>query len=613
MQMRFKTNLLIFIVLILNTAFAFAQQKPVKKDSTHLYSNIEAYSGRSKFTKFMYQLVFRPVAPPSSKKKKKVYKKLIQKPYSTFEGKIIRHINIETLDPFGYSVGDTIVSHQNFISKTGNNLHIKSQRITIRNLLLFRQNQEFDSLLVKESERLVRSMNYIRDVSFFVKATAKGSDSVDVFIRELDIWSIIPKGGTSTSKTTFNLTDKNFLGLGHEFQNVYTRKYTDKSNSFLTSYSIPNIKNTYVRTTLRYSNDENKYISKNLSIDRPFFSPFAKWAAGVNFNQQYRNDSILTSISHSEMLRYKFNSQDYWLGYAMQIFKGNTEYIRTTNFISSIRFLRVRYLEKPNEMFDNQHMFTNENFYMASIGVSSRRYVQDRYIFNFGLIEDVPVGKVFSLTAGYQEKNNTGRTYFGTRISSGNYSPWGYVSSNLEFGTFINHSKIEEGVISAGVNYVTGLKEIGKWKFRQFVKPQVTIGINRFKSDSLTLNDGYGLDGFHSTALTGTSRLLFTLQTQSYAPWNFIGFRFGPYFICSLGMIGDEASGFKNSKVYSQIGIGVLIKNENLVLNTFQLSLSFYPSIPGNGNNIFKMNSYSTGDFGFRDFEIGKPGPVVYR
>ncbi|MDP2334904.1 MAG: hypothetical protein Q8N05_00340 [Bacteroidota bacterium] len=611
--MRFKTIFTVFFVSILINDFASAQEKPVKKEPTHLYTNIEAYSGRSKFTKFMYQLVFRPVAPTSSKKKKKPYKKLIQKPYSSFEGKTIRHINIETLDPFGYSIGDTIVSHQNLISKTGNNLHIKSQRITIRNLLLIHQNQVFDSLLVKESERLVRSMNYIRDVSFFVKATAKGSDSVDVFIRELDIWSIIPKGGTSTSSTNINLTDQNFLGLGHEFQGAYTRKYTDGSNAFHTNYSIPNIKNTYIRTTLHYGIDGNKYFNKSLSFDRPFFSPFAKWAAGISFKQQFRNDSILTSISHSEMLRYKFNSQDFWAGNAMQLFKGNTEYIRTTNFISTLRFLRVRYIEKPNELFDNQHMFADENFYMASIGVSSRRYVQDKYIFKFGLTEDVPVGKVFSLTAGYQEKNHTGRIYFGARISSGNYSPWGYVSSNIEFGTFFHASKVEEGVLSAGVNYFTGLIEIGKWKFRQFVKPQVTIGLNRFKSDSLTLNEGYGLAGFHTTELNGSSRFLLTVQTQSYAPWNFIGFRFGPYITFSVGMLGDEISGFKKSKVYSQIGIGVLIKNENLVLNTFQLSLSFYPMIPGNGNNIFKINTYSTADFGFRDFEIGKPGSVVFR
>jgi len=127
---------------------------------------------------------------------------------------------------------------------------------------------------------------------------------------------------------------------------------------------------------------------------------------------------------------------------------------------------------------------------------------------------------------------------------------------------------------------------------QQFVKPQVTIGINRPPNDSLTLNEGYGLDGFNSTVLSGTDRLLFTLQTQSYAPWNLIGFRFGPFLICSLGMLGNASTGFKKSKVYSQIGLGVLIKNENMVFNKFQISISFYPSIPGIGRDVFKINSF---------------------
>jgi hypothetical protein len=311
--------------------------------------------------------------------------------------------------------------------------------------------------------------------------------------------------------------------------------------------------------------------------------------------------------------RFKFNIQDYWAGNAIQIFKGNTENKRTTNFISAIRYYRIRYLESPIEMYDLQHRFSNEDFYLTSIGISTRKYVQDKFIFKYGITEDVPIGKVYGLTGGYQVKNNSGRFYLGARISSGNYYPWGYISSNIEFGTFFHASHSEQGVLTVGVNYFTGLFIIGKWKFRQFVKPQVIIGINRFSYDTLTLNDGYGLDGFNSSTLTGTSRLLFTMQTQSYAPWNFIGFRFGPYLMFSLGMLGDEATGFTNSKVYSQIGLGVLIKNEYLIFNTIQLSFSFYPSIPGNGQDIFKTNSFKTTDFGFRNFEVGKPTTVIYQ
>jgi hypothetical protein len=166
--------------------------------------------------------------------------------------------------------------------------------------------------------------------------------------------------------------------------------------------------------------------------------------------------------------------------------------------------------------------------------------------------------------------------------------------------------------LSFGENYPLYTSQIMKIKVDKS-KSQIDIGIRRVTYDSITLNDGYGLDGFNSTQVSGTRRLLFKVQTQSYAPWSLIGFHFGPYLICSLGMVGDVHKGFKNSKVYSQFGLGVLIRNENLVFNTFQISVSFYPTIPGIGHNLYKMNSFRTTDFGFRDFEIGKPAPVIYR
>ena len=466
---------------------------------------------------------------------------------------------------------------------------------------------------MKESERLVRTREYIRDVSFTVRATALHSDSVDIFIRALDIWSIIPGGSASTSGITIDLADKNFLGLGHEFRNVYTRNYDDHSNYLNTNFTIPNIRNTYIRTNVHFDILGDKNYTRSLAIDRPFFSPFAKWAAGVILKQQFRDDTIRGVNLLFVPQRYKYNVQDFWAGNAIKVYDGTTETKRTTNLISAVRFLRVRYLERPTELVDPLHMFSDEEFYLASIGLSARRYVQDKYVFKFGITEDVPIGKVFNITGGYQQRNNIGRIYLGGRISLGEYFSWGYLGSNFEYGTFFRGSQAEQGALSVGVIYFTGLHEIGKWKFRQFVKPELTIGMNRFSYDSLTINEGYGLDGFNSLGLSGTSRLVMSVQTQAYAPWNFIGFRFGPFLTYTLGMLGNSSTGFSKSKIYSQIGLGILIKNENLVLNAFQISITFYPSIPGMGNNIFKTNSYQTSDFRLRDFEIGKPGIVAYQ
>ncbi len=610
--MWFKIILVLSFFSIFAIEHISAQQTPVRRDSTKIYKEIETYSKQRKFTKFLYGIIFKPVAVNSPKKsKKKVYKKLIQKPYSVFEGKIIRKINITTLDPFGYSVDDTSVTRHNILYNAGNYLHLKTQRITIINLMLIHKNQPFNSLLVKESERLIRSQKYVHEVSFYVKSVGT-TDSVDIDIRELDVWSIIPKGSISTSSSNIDLTDNNFLGTGHSFQTEYSRDFTKGLSALNTNYFIPNIRNSHVNSTLQYQLDGYRNFKRGLSVDRPFFSPIAKWAAGVSFYSEYKHDSLKDINSMFQSIKLKFSTQDFWVGKAIQIFKGNSEDELSTNLIFALRFLRVNYHEKPPEFNDPFHNYSSERFYMAGIGVSTRKYVQDRYIFKFGTIEDVPVGRVIGLTGGYQDRNNNKRLYIGLNYSFGNYYDWGYISSNFEYGTFFNGSSPEQGVYNGGLSYFTGLYEFGKWKFRQFIKPQLTIGINRFSYDSLTLNDGYGLDGFNSY-ISGTNRLLFTSQTQSYAPWNLVGFRFGFFLTYSLGVLGDATSGFKNSKIYSLIGLGVLIKNENLVFKSFQISISFFPLIPGKGYDVFKPNSFRTTDFGFRDFEFGKPAIVVYQ
>jgi len=615
MQVYLKNILIGFMISFLIRDIACAQQTPAKTDSTSLYKNIEAYSRQSRFKTFVYRSIFRKTTPATKNEavRKKTYKNLIQKPYDTYEGKIIRNIEVVTFDPFGYSISDTTVAAGNFLRNAGNGMHIKTRGITIRNLLLFHKNQPFSSLLVIESERLIRAQKYVHDVAFSIIPSGVNSDSVDVFIRELDRWSITPAGAVSPVKVFASLADNNFLGLGHNFRNSFSRNFNTGINSFDTDYFIPNIRNTYINARLNNSFDGNGNFTRGIAADRPFFSPLAKWAAGVILLSQVREDTLDAIDPAFIPYKLKFNTQDVWAGKALQIFKNNRDKELITNLIFTARYLRVHYSEKPLAANDPFHIYSDEEFYLGGIAIASRKYVQDKYIFKYGVIEDVPVGRVYSLTAGYQVREQSRRLYLNMRFSLGNYYKWGYLSSNLEYGTFFNESHAEQGIFTAGLNYSTTLIEIGKWKFRQFVKPQMTIGINWLPYDSLTLNDGYGLDGFKSPVLSGTKRLLVTLQTQSYAPWTILGFRFGPYLNCSFGMLGDDASGFRNSRVYSQLGLGVLIKNENLVINTFQVSISFYPLIPGIGHNVLRLNSISTTDFGFRDFEITKPGRIKYQ
>ncbi len=600
-----------FLVLLLAGYPLKAQPADSPGDSTNLYSNIENYSERSKFTKFLYRLVFKPVSPASNENKPTISP--AQKPYSAFEGKVIRNIHVETLDPFGYSIGDTIVASSSFMSRAGNKLHIKTHPFIIKNFLLIRENQTFDSLLVKESERLVRANKFITDVSFYTKTSSPNSDSVDIFIRVLDTWSIIPGGSLSGSRVRANLTDQNFVGMGHKFEIGNTWNTSIGRNAFNTGYYVPNFRNTYIRSSLVYSRDEENNYDFIFAVDRPFFSPLARWGAGVLMQNHFRRDYFPEYDTLDGLQNNKYRLTDYWAGKATRIFKGSSEFNRTTNLISTARFMRIRFIEKPLEPDTLRPSFADEELYMVGLAISARRYVQDKYIFNFGLTEDVPVGKIFGITGGYQDRGAISRLYFGAKFSVGKYYPWGYLVSSLEFGSFVRAAKIEQGAFTVSINYFSGLINIGNWRIRQFVKPQLTIGVNRFSQDYLSLNDGYGLPGFNSRGLSGTNRLLLTVQTQSYAPWNLIGFRFGPFFAISVGMLGNNTDGFSKSRLYSQIGLGVLIKNVHLVINTFQLSVVFYPTIPGVGENVFRTNTFKSTDFGFPDFVVGKPELIGFR
>ena len=148
---------------LLSTASLFAQSNVEKTDTTKLYREIEDFSKKSKFTKAVHKLIFKSTIKqtlPTAKKRKGKIKEMTLSPY---QGKIIRNIMVDALDPFGFDIRDTTITPSGFIKKAGNALHNKTNRFAIKNLLLFRKNQMFDSLKVKESERLIRSQRYIAD------------------------------------------------------------------------------------------------------------------------------------------------------------------------------------------------------------------------------------------------------------------------------------------------------------------------------------------------------------------------------------------------------------------------------------------------------------------
>jgi hypothetical protein len=610
MSPNFIKIVLLFLFLWSFPQSAFSQEKQTKKDSVETYEKIKKLSEKRKFTTFLRKIIFKP-----SKIKKK-NKTLVEKKHLTnVDGKIIRNIRIITLDPFGNSDTDSTMVPNNWGERTGNRFHLKTKKFAIQNLLLFRKNSLYDSYKIKETERIIRSQKFVNKVNISEELVGTGTDSIDVTIRVLDAWSLLPKFSISSSRVGIGFNDRNIGGTGQQLEYKFTNRFADGHNGHDALYTIPNIKNTFISTKFKYYRDLNDNYNKSISIERPFYSPLAKWAGGIILGQQFRRDTLQDATLKYEYQPFKYNSHDLWGAKAFNITGVNPKKKeRTTNLIISGRFLNIDYTEKPNIAFDTINFFSDEKMVLMGFGINTREFVKDNYIFRNGYTEDVPIGRIYGITAGYQYKNKIWRPYLGAQASFGDYYKWGFLSTNFEIGTFFHQAKTYQTSISLGANYFTNLLTIGNWKLRQFVKPEMIIGINRESSiaDQLTINENYGLQGFNA-AYYGKSKMILTLQTQTYAPEEVLGFRLNPYFNYSIAVLGNSSSGLLQNKYYSKFSLGVLISNDYLVFSAFQLSISYYPSIPFQGESIFKTNTVETQDIGLQSFELGKPRIVEYK
>ncbi len=608
-----KNSKYIFYALFLMTChLGYCQSNEKTKDTAKVYRAIEKYSKKSKFTNYLHNLLFEPIA--DQKKVKRVNSKSKKQKYLKFEGKIIRRIKVKTLDPFSYSVTDTNQVPTKKWAKIGNDLHFKSRNFAILNLLLFRKNRPLDSLLIKESERLIRRQRFVRSVAITTELVGKNSDSVDVSIRVLDSWSLAPDYTLNGSKSVFFVKERNFVGTGHELSTYVSQRIGSSDNGFGAIYTIPAIKNTFIRTTVSYEEDINKNYKESINIERPFYSPIARWAGGVNLDRQFEKLQPIT-VQSDTLVNSKVQVSDFWGGHSIQIFKGNDEFDRFTNFVTSARFRTKEYSEKPIIGKDSLGVYSKENLYLFTLGISSRKYRQDKYVFNFNVVEDIPAGYIISVTTGSLNKNKSDKMYFGARAAFGSYFDFGYLSTNLEYGTFFEGHATIQSAYNFSITYFTNLLDTGKWKFRQFIKPQAIIGTKRINSntDKITLNGESGIAGFESNQLFGTKKLLLSFQTQAYSPWQLFGFRLNPFINYTLGMLGEAGTGFSNSKLYSEFGVGLIISNDYLVFSNFQFSFSFFPTLPDDASKSYKTNSLKTYDFGLQEFDIGSPQLVKYQ
>ncbi|MBC7383773.1 MAG: hypothetical protein H7296_12410 [Bacteroidia bacterium] len=584
-------------------------------DSIDIYNQIQEHASKYKVTQWMYDAVFTDHREVIKDTAFFVKGNRTVNPYTPYKGRIIRNIFVEPLDPFGYSANDTLYAKPGKFERLGNNFHVSTQKNVIRNLLLFKKNKPLDPLEISESERLLRLSPYVNDAHIYIRRI-KGGDSVDVIVVEQDKWTTLAGVGIDGDNVQLNLVERNFFGVGHQFEE---NLFWDNLHPRLSSsgkYSVFNIRKSFITASLFYSDLAE---TKNLgfSLDRTFYSPLAKWAGGLLLTRNFNllKQTVNGDVNNIKKYERHFTVQDFWVAKSYHLTESKQAKIsqRAKSYITGARYFQVDFFDGESFVVDSSKQNRDQTMWLFNLGFTQRKYYRDRYLFRFGANEDIPQGVSAEVILGTSKWEQSSLLYYnGVKFGAGkHFEKIGYISGGFSYGTFYNSSSFGAGVLNINGFYFSDLIQTGRWFFRGFSRFQLEQGFNREPYQSVNIN-GIQMYGFKSPSLTGKSKMVLNFEFVLYAPYELIGFKLAPILLCGLGTLGNNLGDLFNTGVYQAYALGLLIRNEHLIVNTFELSIGLYPFVPGKGDFILRLNPISYNTVRAADFIVGKPDLVPY-
>ncbi|WP_156140759.1 hypothetical protein [Sporocytophaga myxococcoides] len=533
--------------------------------------------------------------------------------YDSYENKVIRKIDIRVLGVFGPSVDNPDKKPRGFLEKSGNALHIKSQKWMIKRRLLFTKGDKVNSLALSETERLLRATSYAYDAKIVI-VDYEGLDSVDVVVLVQDVWNISVGGGfdQKTGSKGFYIQDANFAGLGQQLLTDFTfNSRYPKGMNFYGNYNVNTFQKGLINAnfTYRYAFGLSSFIA---GINREFQTPEIKWLGGVNYSILEFWPYNMPFDSFRVDQKIKLSVEDVWAGYAFPVLQ-KKEGEEGSRLILAVRALSCLYGNVPEKKAGRSFTYYSSDNVFAGLTYINRRFFKDRYIFRLGRTEDIPIGKMIGVTTGIKKRDGPLLPYSGINFTVADFLPkFGYVSVTTGYGSFWRKGKMEEGVYYGRLLHFTPLINFKNWKYRNYISFRYTQGLNQLDGYYVNINKENGLRGFISDGLVGTKKFVVNIESNFYPPLNLLGFKMAFVLFADIAWIGLNGSLITKSNYYSGFGLGLRFRNEHLVFSMVQVMVGYYPDAVRLNKTPLQFYERSRFFYNFLDFNYSRPGQEPY-
>ena len=553
-----------------------------------------------------WQFIFAPTIFAQTSLKKTVKKAITGKSIPmTDSSRIYIFNNIATLTSYaGKRINSITIEQHNFLSsidskesnlkdifsKIGNKLQSNSKKRAIRENIFFKEWDVFDPSIIAYNEKWLRDLSYIQDAKILAMITPYDTNQVDVIVVTKDLFSY---GGelliNNKDAYAAKLNNINFLGTGNSIQvNQNFENQRSPKSGWGYDVGLSNFLGTFISINAGVNqfgnNISNNVLSarKNyISVQRPILHPNSKWLGGMEYLET-ENENVFPGkwdTIFDQQLNYNLKHKDIWIGYQL------TKQSKRIKLNEYKQFIQYRYLEndfkaRPIDyllQLDRNYQNLKANF--LSFTLVRQSVYRTRYLYGLGRYEDLPIGQSLTWTTGYSQIEKDRSAYLGFKFEQYKLSKkenYNHVIANIAT-SYINKSLQD-------IRFLSSLEQFSKLKYlnnglryRQILNLSFTQTLKNKYNEALRINSIFGIPQLNREQIKGGTRLSANWETVLYNNRAIWGFKSAPFVFGNLTYIRAVGNPILKGDIYTAIGSGMRIRNENLIFGTIELKGFYFP------------------------------------
>ncbi len=508
---------------------------------------------------------------------------------TSYAGKRINSITIEQHN-FLSSIDSKESNIKDIFSKIGNKLQSNSKKRAIRENIFFKEWDVFDPSIIAYNEKWLRDLSYIQDAKILALITPYDTNQVDVIVVTKDLFSY---GGeiliNNKDAYAAKLNNINFLGTGNSIQVIQNFENQRSPKSGLGyDFGLSNFLGTFISINAGVNqfgnNISNNVLSarKNyISVQRPILHPNSKWLGGMEYLET-ENENVFPGkwdTIFDQQLNYNLKHKDIWIGYQLTKQSKRIKLNEYKQFIQ-YRHLENNFRERPIDyllQLDRNYQNLKANF--LSFTLVRQSVYRTRYLYGLGRYEDLPIGQSLTWTTGYSQIEKDRSAYLGFKFEQYKLSKkenYNHIIANIAT-SYINKSLQD-------IRFLSSLEQFSKLKYlnnglgyRQILNLSFTQTLKNKYNEALRINSIYGIPQLNREQIKGGTRVSGNWETVLYNNRQIWGFKSAPFVFGNLTYIRTVGDPILKGDIYSSVGSGIRVRNENLVFGTIELKGFYFP------------------------------------